>query len=280
MHFGRAAAASFVSQPALSAQVRELERRLGVELVERSPRRVLLSAAGAAIVDHSRRILRDVDDLVDAAEGFSGDLSGALHLGAIPTVAPYLLAAIVPIVHDRYPGIELHLHEHRTASLVDQLRAGDIDLALLAPPIDGTDLHLEAIIDDPFVLAMPTGHPLADNVGPLRLADLRRHRILLLNEGHCLRDQTIAVCALADTPTAEVQATSLATLTQMVAGGLGITLLPTMAVDVEARAGAGIEVRSFRDPPPHRVVSLAWRRSSPRGADYEALARHLAAGLA
>lgn len=274
-HFGRAAEACFVTQPALSMQVRELERRLAVQLVERAPRAVRLTSVGEEVVARARALLRDVDDLVQAASLEADTLRGALHLGIIPTMSPYLLPRVVQVVTNRFAAAELHLHEQRTADLLDGLRSGTLDLAVLAPPVDGADLVVAELGDDPFLLALPEHHPLAAGKGPVDVSVLGELRVLLLDEGHCLRDQAMAACRLVRARPADVQATSLSALVQMVAAGLGVTLLPASAATLEARPGNGVAVRRFRRGGPGRTIALVWRASSPRQGLYAELARLL-----
>lgn len=271
-HFGRAAAACFVSQPALSNQIRELERRLGTTLVERLPRGIRLTPAGAAAVTRARAVLAAVDELVEEAGADAGELTGAVTLGVIPTVAPYLLGALVPTLCGRFARAELRIVELRTEDLLARLRDGTVDLALCALPVAGRDLEAATLADDPFLLAVPAGHTLALERGPVDLDVLRHQRVLLLEDGHCLRDQALSVCEMAGADPADVTATSLPTLVQMVAAGAGVTLLPASAVGVEARPGNGVAVRRFRTPP-QRTLGFVWRRSSPRHAAYQELAR-------
>ena len=271
-HFGRAAEACFVSQPALSSQIRELERRLGVTLVERLPRGIRLTPAGSAAVARARRVLAEVDDLVEEAGVGDDDISGTLAVGAIPTVAPYVLGGMVPILTSRFPRAQLHLDELRTVELVAGLRGGTVDLALCALPVDDDGLTVAPLFDDPLLLALPAGHGLAAARGPVDLDELVHHRVLLLEEGHCLRDQAAAVCERIGAPIAEVRASSMPTLVQMVAAGVGVTLLPASAAGVEARPGNGVVVRPFRDPP-ERTVVMAWRATSPRSGAFAELAR-------
>jgi LysR family hydrogen peroxide-inducible transcriptional activator len=263
-HFGRAAAATHVSQPSLSAQVRELEQRLGVTLFERSPRGVMLTPEGDELVTRARRVLTEVDDLVAAAERLAEPGVGPLHLGVIPTVAPYVVPGLVGRLRRELPGVELHLHEEQTDRLLAQLTAGRIDAAVLALPVDRPGLEERALYTEPFVLAAPEGHRLVQRgcCGP---EDLTTEPLVLLEEGHCLRDQALDVCNLAgrDGGT-EIQGTSLGTVVQMVAAGLGITLLPASAVPVEVKGDTAVAVAEFASPAPSRTVGIVWRASSPR----------------
>ncbi len=273
-HFGRAADACFVTQPALSNQIRELERRLGVTLVERSPRGVMLTAAGRDAVDQARQALQTVDDLVDHAHARGDDLAGPLHIGVIPTMAPYLLPTLVPVIVERYPAVELRLRELRTDDLVSELRGGRLDLGLLALPVrDAHGLTTEPLGVDPFLLAVATDHPLAGGRRPLGLDALEEYPVLLLEDGHCLREQALEVCQLAGAKSRTVHDTSLATLVQIVASGNAVTLLPASAAAVEARPGNGVTTRAFRRPEPARTIGFAWRATSSRDANFRELAR-------
>lgn len=271
-HFGRAAAACHVSQPALSSQIRALERRLGATLVERLPRGMRLTPAGSAAAARARTVLTAVDELVDEVSADASELRGRVVIGAIPTVAPYLLGRLVPVITSRFPGIDLRLEELRTDDLLQALRDGDVDLGLCALPVEGGDLHAEPLGDDPFLLAVPTGHALASSKAPVSTDVLATDRVLLLEDGHCLRDQALSVCEVVDAQPTDVRATSLPTLVQMVAAGGGVTLLPASAAAVEARPGNGIAVRRFREPV-HRTLAYVWRKSSPWAPSYEELAR-------
>ena len=269
-HFGRAAQATFVSQPALSSQIQELERRLGTTLVERTARGVLFTPAGEEIAQRAIGILTEVDELL-LLGGDSTTLAGVVRIGVIPTMAPYLLPHVVQ-VFAQHNEATLSLQEQRTDDLFVALRSGELDLALLAGPVDGHDLRAEELADDPFVLALSTRRQLGARRALLRLDDLSNERVLLLEDGHCLRDQALAVCDLAHIPTVDVASTSLATLTQMVAADLGVTLLPSSALAVEARSGSGIAIKRFQPPAPKRTIVLAWRASSPRSSHFVAIA--------
>jgi LysR family hydrogen peroxide-inducible transcriptional activator len=274
-HFGKAADACFVSQPALSSQIRELERRLGVTLFERGNRKVLPTSVGATVIERARGVLRDMDELVGAARLDPAELRGPLAVGVIPTMAPYLLPRLLPVLTAAHRGVELHLHELKTSEILRLLRDGGLDLGLLALPVTADDLVQVPLAEDPFVLALPENHRLA-GTGPLPLEAVAGLPVILLEEGHCLRDQALSVCRLVGTSAAEMQATGMPTLCQMVATGLGVTLLPTSAVALEARPGTGLTTRPFADPAPTRTIGLAWRRTSPNDSLYRALARLLA----
>jgi LysR family hydrogen peroxide-inducible transcriptional activator len=278
-HFGKAAEASLVSQPALSSQIRELERRLGVTLFERGNRRVLPTPVGIAVIERARGVLRDVDELVSAARLDPAGLRGPLALGVIPTMAPYLLPGLLPVLTAAHPSVQLHLHELKTVEILRLVRDGGLDLGLLALPAGGDDLEAVALAEDPFVLALPEKHRLAGTT-PLPLSAVADLPVILLEEGHCLRDQALSVCRLVGTDEVEMQATGMPTLCQMVATGLGVTLLPASAVDLEARPGTGLTTRPFVDPAPSRTIGLVWRRTSPNGGLYRRLSTLLAEQLA
>jgi LysR family transcriptional regulator, hydrogen peroxide-inducible genes activator len=278
-HFGRAAEACFVSQPALSAQIRELERRLEVTLIERGNRRVLPTTVGAAVIERARGVLRDMDELVRAARLDPDELRGQLAFGVIPTMAPYLLPGLLPVLTAVHRRVELHLHELKTAEILRLLREGRLDLGLLALPVAGDDLVQVALAEDPFVLALPENHPLA-GASPIPIEAVADLPVILLEEGHCLRDQALSVCRLVGTHAAEMQATGMPTLCQMVATGLGVTLLPASAVALEARPGTGLTTRPFAPPAPSRTIGLVWRRTSPNEALYRELGQRLVDALA
>jgi LysR family hydrogen peroxide-inducible transcriptional activator len=259
LSFRAAAERCHVAQPSLSAQLAQLEEALGVRLFERDRRRVLPTAAGRELVDRARRVLREADDLVDAASRAGDPLSGRLAIGVIPTISPYLLPAAAPALRKAYPRLTIAWREEKTADLVRGVRDGSLDAALLALEADIGDVERVTIAQDPFVLAAPPRHPLGTASGPARPADLRDAPVLLLDDGHCFRDQALAVCSRARVRESEFRATSLTTLTQMVAGGSGVTLLPRLAVATEA-ARSGLRIRAFAEPAPHRTIGLVWRR--------------------
>jgi LysR family hydrogen peroxide-inducible transcriptional activator len=273
--FRRAAEACHVSQPGLSAQIKQLEEHLGVVLFERDRRRVRVTAAGEEIVARARRVLTEASELVDAARVFTRPLSGPLSLGVIPTIAPYWLPRTLPSLRRAYPELELRLREDHTRNLVKACLAGELDLLLLACEADLGGLQTLPIARDPFVVALPRGHPLCRRKF-IRESDLEDQQVLLLEDGHCLRDQALDVCAAAGaSELGDLRATSLGTLMQMVASGAGLTLLPEIALEVELRGSDEIEVRRFRKPQPGRTIGLAWRRTSPRAAEYRELATSL-----
>jgi LysR family hydrogen peroxide-inducible transcriptional activator len=272
-HFGRAARTCGVTQPALSTQIQALEEALGVQLFERSRRGVIVTPAGERALGRAQGALAALDALVEEARGADAALAGPLHLGVIPTVAPYLLPRWLPLVRDAYPELRLFLHEDQTARLLSRLREGALDLLLLALPVEGAGLESLLLFEEPFLLAAPAHHRLARG-GRRRVAEgeLEGAEVLLLEEGHCLRDQALSFCQRAGAREGElVRASSLSTLVQMVANGLGVTLLPALSLPVEVHAGDGIALRRFRPPEPSRSIGLVWRKSSARGAAF----RHL-----
>ena len=273
--FGAAADEEFVTQPAISAQIKELERKLGVTLFERSSRGVFMTMQGSEVVERARVILRDMKDLVGSTHYEGDHLRGRIGLGVIPTLAPYVLPNVVRFIMSTHPKAELHIHELQTVHLLDSLRRGVIDLGLLALPVGSEEFTTESIGLDSFVLAMSESHPLAKEKSPVKLEVLRDERVILLEEGHCLRDQVTQVCRLVFSEPSEVQATSMATLAQMVAAGLGVTLLPECAVKIEAAPGRGIVTRKFVGVPPNRTVGLVWRKSSPYSRAFSELAELL-----
>jgi len=265
-HFGEAAARCHVSQPTLSAQVKKLEEYLGVQLFERRPRKVSLTDAGRRIVERARHITQEAEDIRELARASRDPLSGRLRMSLIPTLAPYLLPRVAPRLRKQLPGLQLMLYEHQTAPLLAKLRDGELDLALLALPADTVGLETRSLFAESFVVAMPRGHRLTARKR-LKPADLAGETLLLLEDGHCLRDQALEVCG--NVGTSEVQdfrATSLETLRQMVAAGLGITLLPRLAAEGPIAGSSGLEFRPFAPPAPARTVGAAWRKSSTREA--------------
>ena len=274
LSFHRAAARCHVSQPSLSAQLAQLEDAVGVKLFERDRRRVLQTAAGAPVIERARQLLVEVDDLVEEARRAGDPLAGTLRIGVIPTVSPYLLPRLTPALRKRYPKLITRWIEDKTDVLVERLGAGELDAALLALEADIGPLDHEVIARDPFVLATPPHHPLGSPPRPAAPAELSGTSVLLLDDGHCFRDQALSFCKKADAREMEFRATSLPTLAQMVAAGAGVTLLPELATDAEARP-AGLRLRRFADPAPYRTIALVWRPRSPLAAAL----RHVAAAM-
>ena len=262
-HFGRAAEACFVSQPTLSTQIKKLERELGVELVERNPRQITLTAAGEQVAERARVILQETDNIRGIAHRAQDPESGDLRLGLFPTLAPYLLPHVVQPVHVRFPKLELLLVEEKTEVLLDQLREGRLDAAVLSLPIDDALLHEELLFEEDFLLAVPDDHRLAAATEPVPVGVLADENILLLGEGHCFRDQALAVCRMAGVAERTgFRATSLETLRQMVTAGVGVTLLPALAVQPPVPASEHLVLKRFAPPVPSRVIALYWRRTS------------------
>lgn len=263
-HFGRAAEACFVSQPTLSTQLKKLERELGVELVERSPRHIMLTAVGEAVVERARVVLREADNIRQVARRATDPETGSLRIGLFPTLAPYLLPHVVPVVHERFPKLELLLVEEKSAVVHQRLRDGQLDVGLLALPVHDEHLHGEPLFSEEFVLAVPTGHPLSRVQGTVGTSVLAGDHVLLLEEGHCLRDQALSVCQLVGAEERSgFRATSLETLRQMVAAGVGVTLLPELAVQAPVPASDDITLVRFDPPVPRREIAMFWRRTSP-----------------
>ena len=261
-HFGRAADACHVSQPTLSTQVRKLEDELGVALVERAPRQVMLTPAGKDIVERARRVLAEVEQMRETARRTADPEAGSMRLGLFPTLGPYLLPHIVSDIRARFPRLELLLVEEKTELLLGLLREGRLDAAVLALPLHEDGLEVEFLFEEPFVVALPASHALAGNP-ELSLADISNEHLLLLEDGHCLRDQALEVCQLAGAGEKDgFRATSLETLRQRVAAGVGITLLPMLAVKPPVPVSDSIRLVPFRAPAPSRRLAMVWRRSS------------------
>lgn len=262
--FVEAARQCGVSQPALSKQVQQVEEILGIELFERARPKVIVTVAGEEIVARARRLLVEARELVNAASALAGAHVGTVRLGVIPTIAPYGLPGFLAKLRRLFPDVSFAIHELQTEVLLEQLRSGAIDLGLLARPFDDQSLAGPDLVVEPFVLLAPTGHPLSIPE-TIQLPEIAGASLILMKDGHCLRDQAIDVCALAGTPPAtSVTAASVATLVRMVESGLGATLLPASALSAEVRPGQGLVARSFPEKsPPGRTVTLQWRASSP-----------------
>ena len=275
-HFGRAAVACAVTQPALSVQIKDLEDQLGMALFERSTRQVRLTGFGEDFAKRVRDILRSVDELGDLARAAQGGMSGQLRIGVIPTVAPYLLPDVVRILADTYQGVELKIRETLTPRLIDELDAGRLDAAIMALPLAEPTLEEFPLFDEEFVLIRPEG----DRDLPVPAADqLREMKLLLLEEGHCFRDQALAFCSMNASGAREMlDASSLSTLVQLVGSGVGVTLIPDMAVPVETRS-ANVSVARFGGVPPKRSIGLAWRRSSSLAPQLLQMAQAIRAAL-
>ena len=274
-HFGRAAEACAVTQPALSMQIRDLERTLGVAVVERRPGDVMLTDVGREIARRAEDVLTASRDLVDFARHRGGLLTGRLTLGVIPSLAPYLLPRILPLLQTRFPELRLELRETQTRQLVEDIKSGTLDAAMLALPVGEPDINTIVLFEDLFLLAVPSGDP-RQEATRVAAEDIDQSRLILLEDGHCLRDQALAFCATAARSRAASAggtvfgASSLTTVMQMVAGGYGVTLIPQIAADVERRDGR-VKFLRLKNPQPGRSIGLAFRRTSPRKADFAAL---------
>jgi LysR family hydrogen peroxide-inducible transcriptional activator len=270
-HFGRAAERCFVSQPTLSAQIRKLEGYLGVPLVERQPKRVSLTETGRKIVERARSVLQEADAIVEIARTDRDPLSGPLKLALIPTVGPYLLPHVAGRLRREVPRLKLMLYEYQTAPLLDRLNAGELDLGIVALPLPLDGLQSAELYDEPFTLAVPAQHPLAQR-DRVRVEDLKGETLLLLEDGHCLRDQALEVCSRVRlNESQDYRATSLETLRQMVAAGHGITLLPDLASTSPVGSARGLKIKPFVKPAPSRSIGAVWRKSTTRGPAIEAV---------
>jgi len=273
--FRKAAERCAVSQPTLSAQIQQLESVLGVLIFERDKRRVLVTAAGAEIVARARRVLVDAQDLVAAATRARDPFEGTFRVGVIPTIAPYYLPDVTEALASAYPKLRLVFREEKTEDTVRDLEEGTLDVGLVALEADLGELEHAEVFRDRFVLALPTGHPLAKKKRVPEDA-LAGTEVLLLEDGHCLRAQALAVCAQVGARETDLRATSLSTLVQMVSRSDGVTLLPELAVAVENRRGQ-LEIRPFTAPEPYRTIALVWRRGSPFAEAFEKTAATLRA---
>lgn len=271
-HFGRAAESCFATQSTLSAGLQELESLLDVKLVERSKRRVMLTPLGEDVVARARLVLRGAEDIAELASASKDPLSGPLRLGVIPTIGPYLLPRVLPPLRQTYPNLRLYLREDMTGRILDALQEGEIDAALIALPFPTEELEVRKLGADPFLLACRSDDPLAKAPAP-ELEQLPEDRLLLLDDGHCLREHALAACRLQPARHHDdFRATSLPTLVQMVANRLGITLLPKMAVDSGLLGGTGLIARPLAENAPAREIALVWRRTTPRALEFNLLA--------
>ena len=272
LHFGRAATACAITQPALSMQIQELEASFGLALVERTKSGVKLTPKGQEIAARAQKLLNDVRNLVDYAKQSAGILSGPLRLGVIPSVAPYLLPPVLQRLKADYPALVLHIRETQTQTLLNELGSGKLDVLLLALPLKQPDTETVALFEDRFLLASPKSRKLSGRVRATK-DQVEHERLLLLEEGHCLRDQALTYCALRQADSINTfGASSLSTIIEMVAAGLGVTLLPEISLAVESR-GREISVVRFAEPEPSRSIGLAWRERSPRADDFKALGK-------
>jgi LysR family hydrogen peroxide-inducible transcriptional activator len=268
-HFGRAAEVCAISQPALSMQIKELEETLGTQLIERGPRQIRLTQLGEALAERASEILRAVDELGDLARASQDQMVGRLRLGVIPTIAPYLLPTLIRALSESHAALDIHVRETMTPKLIRELGEGRLDAAIVALPVSEPAFAEVPLFDESFVLV----RPLSDADKPVPNADmLREMRLLLLEEGHCFRDQALSFCSMQTVrPWAGLDGSSLSTLVQMVGVGLGVTLLPEMAVAVERRS-ADVSVARFPDPQPSRTIGMIWRKTSPLAEQFQVIA--------
>ncbi|MDP9012776.1 MAG: LysR substrate-binding domain-containing protein [Pseudomonadota bacterium] len=279
-HFGKAADRTFVSQPTLSAQLKKLEEYLGVKLVERQPKNAQLTEVGKQIVVRARRMLDEGDEIIALARNNSDPFAGKLKLALIPTIGPYLLPRVMQKIRKALPHLGLMLYEHQTEPLLKRLRDGEIDLGILALPIMQDGLEARELYEEAFTVALPNNHSLAAK-SSIKVQDLKGQTLLLLEDGHCLRDQALEVCSRLEIREAEdFRATSLETLRQMVVAGLGITLLPETAVESPFGSQRGLTIRQFAKPAPTRTVGAVWRKSSTRAAAISAVCNVLEKAMA
>jgi len=278
--FRRAAVRCHVSQPTLSAQIAKLENELGIQLFERGARAATPTVNGRAIIRQAQVVLDEVGRLKTMARATQDPLMGPFQLGVIPTAGPYLLPRLLPTLRGRWPKLQLLLREEQTAQLLERLRAGSLDAAILSLPLEGDDLRWEPLLSEPILLALPRHHPLARRKRVAQDA-LASEPIILLEDGHCLRDQSLSICEAAGlSHRRDVQAAGLETLRQMVMAGVGIALVPELATGEPFGAGELAVYRRFERPEPKRELVLVWRRSFPRGDALQGLARGLRAALA
>src|ERR1700722_977919 len=278
-HFGRAAQRTFVSQPTLSAQLKKLEEDLGVKLVERHPKNVQLTEVGKQIVARARHMLSEGDEILALARNNTDPLSGKLKVALIPTIGPYLLPRVMQKLRKALPQLGLMLYEYQTEDLLKRLKEGEIDLGILALPIVQDGLECRRLYREEFTVALPSDNPLAQKPS-IKVSDLKGQTLLLLEDGHCLRDQALEVCSRIDVREAEdFRATSLETLRHMVVAGLGVTLMPELAVESPFGSQRGLVIRQFTKPAPARTVGAVWRKSTTRGAAIDAVCEILAGAM-
>ena len=274
-HFGRAAEACFITQSTLSTQIKKLEEFLGVKLFDRSVKRVMPTPIGREILAAARSIVEETERIRELAKHAQDPMSRTLQLGVIPTLGPYYLPHALTLVHKKHPGLRLLLREEMTPQILQHLAEGKLDAGLLALPVSDDSLRVEPLFYEPFYAALPAGHALAQRA-VLKVCDIMAEKLLLLDEGHCLRDQALDVCGTGSRGREEVRATSLETLRQMVGMGLGLTLLPALAVDAAPRISKkAVVIRPFKNPAPGRTIGLVWRRRAPFPETFERLAQTL-----
>ena len=263
-HFRKAAERCHVSQPTLSTQIRKLEEQLGNDLIERNSRQVLLTSFGEKVLERARLIVDETRAIRQLARDADDPYSGTLSLGVFPTLAPYLLPHVIPNIRKKFPALSIRLFEEKTEQVMTMLMDGTLDAILLAPPIDDDQIHVEPLFNEPFVFVAPSDHPLSKKAS-IDIEDLKTQELLLLEDGHCLRDHALAVCQLSGAiECLDFQASSLETLRYMVAAGSGITLMPILATKPPVTAIENVVVRPFKSPAPERTIAMAWRKSSLR----------------
>lgn len=276
LHFGKAARACHVTQSTLSAGIHELEVILGVAVLERNNKQVLLTEVGKIIVQRAQNILIETDELMAVAAAAVEPLSRRIRMGVIPTIAPFMLPNLLASLRKEYPKLQLLIREDLSEHIVQLLQQGELDVILLALPYPMENITTRHLFHDPFLLAYPKGHPLS-KTKPLKTSDLKGQDVLLLEDGHCLRDHALEACKLTDSQINQpYTATSLHTIVQMVANGIGSTLLPKMALDAGILSGTHIVTKPFSEKHVWRSIGLAWRKSSPRAPEYELLADFIA----
>jgi LysR family transcriptional regulator, hydrogen peroxide-inducible genes activator len=273
-HFGRAADACFVTQSTLSAGLRELETLLGITLVERTRRVVRFTALGEKIADKAIKVLRETEELAEMARAQGRPLHGELRMGVIPTIAPFLLPTMLPRLREQWPELKLYLREETSSAACDALHRGQLDCVLLALPFACGEVDSVLLFEDPLFIAYPRGE--APGTATVEAADIDERRLLLLEDGHCLKDHALSACNRPDLRAhAEMMGTSLHTLVQMVDNGLGVTFVPEMAIEAGILSGTGVDARPLRSEHPYRSIALIWRRSSPREGEFQMLATAL-----
>ena len=278
-HFGRAAEACFITQSTLSTQVKKLEDFLGVTLFDRSLKRVTPTPIGREILQSARNILDEAERIRELAQHAQDPMARTVRLGVIPTLGPYYLPQALQLAHKKHPGLRLLLREQMTPQILADLADGKLDAGLLALPVDDEALRVETLFYEPFYAALPAGHALAKQA-VLKVPELMKEKLLLLDEGHCLRDQALDVCGAQSRGREEVRATSLETLRQMVGMELGVTLLPALAIDAGPRVSRkAVEIRPLGPPAPGRTIGLVWRKRAPFPETFERLAATLKANL-
>ncbi len=278
-HFGKAAEACCITQSTLSTQLKKLEDFLGVTLFDRSLKRVSPSPIGQEILQAARNIVEEAERIRELAKHGQDPMTRTLRLGIIPTLGPYYLPHALMLMHKKYPGLRLLLREEMTPQILEHLIDGKLDAGLLALPVDDDSLRVEPLFYEPFFAALPAGHALTKR-DVLKVSDVISEKLLLLDEGHCLRDQALDVCGANSRGREEVRATSLETLRQMVGMGLGITLLPALSVEAGPRVSKkSVEIRPFKKPVPGRTIGLVWRKRAPFPETFECLAATLKANL-